>query len=299
MKALPELIRIGEGENVCTACPALGGSIISWSVSGQDMLRCADVDAIASGDPLALASFPLVPFSNRIGDAQFIWEGAQIELTRNFAPEPHAIHGIGWTSAWDIADKGEHYIELSLHHDGDARWPWPFAAVQRYSLTNDTLEMKLSATNLADHPVPLAFGHHPYFDQKGAHLHFSAAHVLMCGDDLLPTHAQAIEGLFDFHRDRSVQGLDIDNCYTGWGGKARIMWADLPLALEIESDLPAAVVYIPAGGDSFCFEPVPHLNNALNRSGDLPAMPVIAPGESFSAQIRLSAVEARPRQTRV
>jgi aldose 1-epimerase len=292
MKALPELVRIGEGENVCTVCPALGGSIISWSVGGQNMLRRADVDAIASGDPLALASFPLVPFSNRIGDAQFIWDGTPIELTRNFAPEPHAIHGIGWTSAWDIADKGERYIELSLRHDGDACWPWPVAAVQRYSLTNDTLEMKLSATNLADHPVPLAFGHHPYFDQKGASLHFSATHVLMCGDDLLPTHVQAVDGAFDFNRDRSVRGLDIDNCYTGWDGKARITWADLPLAVEIESDLPAAVVYVTAGGDSFCFEPVPHINNALNRPGDLPAMPVIAPGESFSTRIRFRTVTA-------
>ena len=77
---LPELVSIVCGDNISTICPALGGSIIGWSVGEQEMLRRADADAIASGDPLAMASFPLVPFSNRIGNAQFIWKGREIQI---------------------------------------------------------------------------------------------------------------------------------------------------------------------------------------------------------------------------
>ena len=53
---LPELVSIVCGDNISTICPALGGSIIGWSVGEQEMLRRADADAIASGDPLAMAS---------------------------------------------------------------------------------------------------------------------------------------------------------------------------------------------------------------------------------------------------
>ena len=53
--------------------------------------------------------------------------------------------------------------------------------------------------------------------------------------------------------------------------------------------LAAAVVYIPAGADYFCFEPVPHIVNALNLPGHAPAMPLVLPGEVFTASITLAA----------
>jgi aldose 1-epimerase len=290
--ALPEQVSIADGDSMCTLCPALGGSINGWSVNGQDMLRRADAAAIASGDPLAMASFPLVPFSNRIGYARFMWGGREIELTPNFAPEPHAIHGTGWKEAWAVTERGDSHCLLTLRHDADLLWPWSFEASQRFVLNDGALEIRLSAVNRADQPVPLAFGHHLYFDSGGAQLTFAASSVLMSGDDALPTEAIAPAGQFDFNNGGAVAGRNVDHCYADWDGRARIQWTSRPLALEITADMAAAVVYIPPGGSAFCFEPVPHINNALNRPRDLPAMPIIAPGESFAATIGLQAVKA-------
>lgn len=150
--------------------------------------------------------------------------------------------------------------------------------------------MKLSATNLSNEPAPLAFGHHPYFDVEVAYLTFDAARIFMSGDDALPTEAVSPDGRFDFRSTSAVAGREIDHCYAEWDGRARIQWTGRPLALEIEANMAAAVVYIPKAGSAFCFEPVPHVNNALNRADDLPCMPTIAPDESFTATILLSAV---------
>ncbi|WP_295445212.1 aldose 1-epimerase [Sphingorhabdus sp. EL138] len=289
---LPELVSIVCGDNISAICPALGGSIIGWSVGEQEMLRRADADAIASGDPLAMASFPLVPFSNRIGNAQFIWKGREIQITPNFAPEPHAIHGTGWKQAWTIAERSDAYCVLELQHDADARWPWPFEATQRFTLSAGMLELKLIAINLSDEPAPLAFGHHPYFDMDGAHVTFTAARVLMSGEDAMPYEAITPNGEFDFSTDSKVAGRSIDHCYAGWDGKTRIHWTGRQLALEITADMEAAVVYVPKDGSAFCFEPVPHVNNALNLPGELPTMPIVAPGEYFTATILLKAVNA-------
>jgi galactose mutarotase-like enzyme len=49
-------------------------------------------------------------------------------------------------------------------------------------------------------------------------------------------------------------------------------------------------VYIRPDLDAFCFEPVAHINNALNRHDRESAMPVVAPGESFEASIRFRAI---------
>ena len=40
--------------------------------------------------------YPLVPFSNRVAHATLLWNGTSHPLVGNFAPEPHAIHGVAW-----------------------------------------------------------------------------------------------------------------------------------------------------------------------------------------------------------
>jgi aldose 1-epimerase len=286
------MLSIGRGDATCTIHPALGGSLGSWTVAGQDMLRAAGAVAIAGGNPLDLATFPLVPYSNRIGHGRFDWSGQTVQLKKNFAPELHALHGVGWQRAWSVADWSDDAVTLVLSHATDENWPWPFAAEQRINVGERCLTLALSVRNLADQAVPLACGHHPYFDAAGATLMFAADEVWANGDDALPTKPHTPNFLFDFRNGAPVEGRNIDHCYAGVLGVARIGWADRALALEIASSpqLGAAVVYIPKGGDAFCFEPVPHINNALNLLGAKPAMPVIAAGEAFETVITMTAI---------
>lgn len=277
---------IALGESQCTVSPTIGGSLKSWHVAGQAMLRATP----ASRDPLDMASFPLVPYSNRIGAASFEWAGQKITLSKNFPPEPHALHGIGWQRPWLVESHQGDCIGLSLAHDGDDYWPWPFDAQQVIRVGATHLQLDLSVKNLAPHPVPLAFGHHPYFEQKGASLQFAASNVWISGEDALPTAAQSVIGQFDFTTLSRVEGRAVDNCYSGISGKVHIEWADCALALDIVSALPAAVVYVPKGGDAFCFEPVPHINNALNMLGQTPAMPIVEAGAWFETSIFFQAI---------
>lgn len=287
-----QLVTLRAGAAECILCPDVGGSIVSWSIDGQDMLRRADDSAIASGDPLRFASFPLVPFSNRIADGSFEWGDEQIKIDPNFAPEPHAIHGVGWEMPWEVSEQSDTRCVLTFHHKANSRWHWPFSATQTIFLTEDTLKIALEAVNLCDEATPLAFGHHPYFDQQNAYLAFEAAQIFMSGADGLPTHSETPSGNFDFSKGECVEGKNIDHCYSGWNNEARIIWQGRPLGLVITSNMPAAVVYIPKGDEAFCFEPVPHINNALNRPNDEPQMPVIQPGSSYRATITLAALAA-------
>ena len=99
-------------------------------------------------------------------------------------------------------------------------------------------------------------------------------------------------GRFDFSKGASVDDADIDHCFTGWNGLAIVTWPDKAQALGITAsrELSNAVVYLRRELDAFCFEPVAHINNALNRSDRETAMPVIASGGSFEASIRFRAI---------
>jgi aldose 1-epimerase len=292
-KSNRETITLTSGVDRCDVIPALGGSIGGWSVDGQPMLRAASPVSIAAGDPYDMASFPLVPYSNRIGNGKFEWEGKVIALARNFSPEPHSIHGVGFELPWSVRSRAPDRIVLYLSYRPGAAWPWPFEAEQIISLDRGKLLLELRAVNRADRPVPLAFGHHPYFPRDGAYLQFKAQGVWLINDDGLPSLLVKPFGKFDYSTISSVTRGDIDHCFSGWDGAATIVWRDKPLALEIKAshELATAVVCIRSDVDGFCFEPVPHTNDALNRRKDS-SMPVIEPGGTFGARIEFRAVEA-------
>jgi aldose 1-epimerase len=267
--------------------PETGGSIAQWCVGDQQMLRACKKEDLPHAATNKMASFSLVPFSNRIENAAFNWKGTPQKLEPQSPHQPHAIHGCGWKKSWHVARASDDQAEFVLHHQPDAAWPWAFSAHQIFTLTEQSLTLELSAQNLEKHEVPLGFGHHPYFDAAGATLQFTANAVWAASEDNLPTHSMVPKGDFDFSQSSTVTGRVIDNCYTGCGSTAHIKWQDRPYSLDIISSasLPAAVIYIPKEGGYFCYEPVPHLNNALNRPHDTPAMPVIAPQDYYRAQI--------------
>lgn len=289
------MLTLVDGSARCELYPNIGGSIGSWSIDGQDMLRRADCRAIADRDPLGMASFPLVPYSNRIGNSQFAWQGETIRLRSNFAPESHALHGVGWRRAWHVDNINSSAATLTMVHAGDADWPWPFRAEQRLTLTADRLHLRLTVDNLADIAVPGGFGHHPYFDADGATLVFASGRMWTNGDDNLPASCVAPDGRYDFAERAAVRGREVDNCYSAPTVPATIEWLGRPIALSIDqsSTLPCAVIYVPADDGFFCFEPVPHVNNALNMPSSPFPMPIIAPGGRFTAEITFS---ARSRQ---
>ncbi len=105
---------------------------------------------------------------------------------------------------------------------------------------------------------------------------------------------------FDYSKEMPVARGDIDHCFSGWDGSAYIAWPEKPLALEIAAsdELPNAVVCIRSDIDGFCFEPVPHMNDALNRRKPDSAMPIIAPGGTFSASIRFRVLASQTQRRR-
>jgi aldose 1-epimerase len=292
-QAAAGILTLSRGAGRCELLPTLGGSITAWRFKGQEMLRSASSLCIAANDPFGMASFPLVPFSNRIGDGRFEWQGERFALARNFPPEPHAIHGVGFQRPWHVQARATDSVTLALLHRPDDSWPFAFEAQQRIIIGDGTLAIELSAVNLADRAVPLAFGHHPYFPRAGALLKFRAQGVWMVGEDGLPSVLAEPCDRFDFANASPVARGDVDHCFVGWDRMSQIAWLGRPLALEITASdaLPCAVVCIQSDLDGFCFEPVPHSNDVVNRRASDYAMPVIEPGKHFTASILFRAVE--------
>jgi aldose 1-epimerase len=280
----PGMLQLQAGTMVCELEPRLGGCIAGLWLDGVAVLRSTAASALASARQAG--SYPLVPFSNRIAQASLQWQGTQHPLVLNNAPEPHAIHGVGWQRPWAVLDNDGQYALLSYEHRADPAWPFAFDSSQTFRISPNSLELTLSLTNQSREPAPAGLGWHPFFVKRaGSHIAFEARGRWEMGADKLPTRRLPSQGL-----DTACASLEIDHCFDGWTGEARLR--DEVLNVRVTSNLSRLVVFTNAARDDIAVEPVSHVNNAVSLvhagadAADL-GLAVLQPGESISAQMTI------------
>lgn len=259
------MISLNHGPATAAISPADGGSVLSFGVGGRSILR----PGFPGADPRALASFPLVPFCNRVSDARFAFGNRNVEL---FAVdgEPHALHGDGWTTRWDVAESTESSAILTLTRPAGI-WPWRYRAWQNFTLGDNRLTIELGVTNLSDEPMPAGLGIHPYFERPAKLT--ATVDGVWNGPSIIPDRWEEHRGF----RSTEIDSMVCDNTYTGWDGRALI---ELPGArVTLISNLPLLHIYAPKGGGFFCAEPVSGAPDALNRPER--GVVVVEPDQSF------------------
>jgi aldose 1-epimerase len=282
------MVQLHAGPLTCELEPRLGGCIAGLWHGAVPVLRSTPAHQLASARQAG--SYPLVPFSNRIAQASLHWQGTQHPLVLNNAPEPHAIHGVGWQRPWTVLESDEQFAMLAYEHAADSAWPFAFDSSQTFRLSGSALELTLSLTNQSREPAPAGLGWHPFFLKRArSRVSFEASGRWEMGPDKLPTRRIAQNGL-----DVDCASLDVDHCYDGWRGEAHLR--DEVLHIKLSSNLSRLVVFTNSGRDSIAIEPVSHVNNALSlvHAGADAAelgLAILAPGESISAQMTIE-VEA-------
>lgn len=264
--------------------PAGGGSLLWLRHGGLDVLRRAPVDC---RDPLGMASFPLVPYANRIAHGRFAFAGRDYQLPRNFGDHPHSIHGTGWQAVWDVVEQSADAVRLVQDHRGGADWPWAYRAEQYVEVRPDAIDMRLMLTNRSDAAMPAGLGFHPYFlADAGTQLQFAATSLWLATPDMLPDREVTADALGDWSRGAGVMGDTlIDNVYAGWDGCATIVRGDGTRIVLTASGADWLHVYRPPGSVDFCIEPVSHCPDAINRAG---GMAVLAPGASTQLSMTIA-----------
>jgi aldose 1-epimerase len=273
-------------------CPPIGGAVTGFRWRRRDVLRPAGEACLKGGDPLFASSFPLVPFSNRIADGRFAFQGRAYQLERNLPPEPHAIHGHGWQRPWKVEQASASRAELTFSN-AVAGTPLDYRARQTFTLHDDGLEIALELTNAGGGQMPAGIGQHPYFVRTdGVTLRARLDHVWLPDERKIPKQRVPLPAAWDFADGLRLTLLDLDHCFGGWDGRAELHWPemDLTLAIEAEPALRHLVIYVPPGQDFFCVEPVSHLNdgfNMLERGVEGTGVRVLAPGQTLAGTIRL------------
>jgi aldose 1-epimerase len=300
MDGMSEIVSLKSGSARLDVAPFLGGGLLGywWELDGQrhDWLLGSREAGVAGFPELRLASFPLVPYSNRIRDGRFVFRGRTVD--EPIAPgHPHALHGHGWRLPWQVTARSDESLTMAYEHrpdPGAAGWPWPYRAWQSLALSPQALTLAMGIENRADAPMPAGLGHHPYFPRTKESLVTAAiARIWWPEAGQLPVERVAPPAQADPRRGVAVDSVSLDHGYSGWNGIARIEWPERRAHLTMTADpaLLTLVIYSPAASAFFCVEPVSHCIDAFNLAAQGMSdtgMRVLAPGESWETAVRFA-----------
>lgn len=285
------LITLSAGPLELMLSPSTGGSIARFTHRDGD--RQTPILRGCQGAPehvLETASFPLVPYVNRIRGGKFTFRGQTVHLAPNMAGDPSPLHGQGWLNPWRVIAASQDEATLEYEHVS-GEWPWSYVAQQHFKLDDTSLEIGLNCRNLSPAPMPCGLGQHPYFLCSAAtRIATHVDDVWTIDEQVLPLDRMAATGRYDLS-NRAVCGLDLDHGFGGWGGNAKFSDPAWPFKIEMSSaDASFFQLYSPKDGGLFVAEPVTHANAALNAPDEQWAdlgMRILSPNEEMSLVMRL------------
>lgn len=253
----------------------------------------------SESNPLTAANFHMLPYSNRIRDALFEFQGRAIQLEN---AKSHAIHGALRKLPWKVVTQNASSLICqfnSLDHQS-VNWPWPVSATVELSVQGELLTSQITLTNLGDTDMPAGFGWHPYFVRtiNGADalltLPVSGVFPDATGDCMPDGAAVTLPDTLDF---RSPKALDanqrIDCCLSDLDGPCVLDWKQGGIKLILQaSDVCQYLVLYNPDMPHFAVEPVTNANDAFNLATQAieAGVNILAPGESLTATMSLTAI---------
>ena len=283
-------------------CPEAGASVVACEAnrSGEwlPIMRPTPPVVVAEGNSSLMASFTLAPFSNRLRDASFKFNGHTYHLQPN-TPEGYAIHGDVRKRPWQIPETVTR-TAVTFAFDSinfpDINFPFPFSVRVRYELRDQAFDSIFTLTNNGPTTMPAGFGFHPYFNhvltglEDAVELRASVGGVY---PELVPNEAAGpLTPEQDFSQSRPLADLVFDHCFAGWDGRASLRWPKAGVTAEFECDpiFSHLILFTPPGQPFFALEPVTNANNGFNlHAAGKPGagVRVLEKGESMEGRFRL------------
>jgi aldose 1-epimerase len=291
---MTDIVTLRSGSVRVAVCPELGGVIVGyWSEDGgrTDWLSPSARSVIPGAEDFHLASFPLVPYSNRIRDGRFTFQGRAIS-----EPVPPGaagtIHGHGRKLPWTVVEAHDDRLSIAYEHAPDA-WPWRYRAQQRFILTPDALEVTLAVENQSSDDMPAGLGHHPYFPRTPeTTVTAEIAAIWLPDAGSYPTERLPPPAGMDPRHGVRVDRTSLDHAFAGWTGRAVIEWPERKARLTMTADpsLGTLIIFSPPGREFVCAEPVSHAVDTFNLAASgVPdtGLRVLKPGEIWETRVRL------------
>lgn len=273
----------------------VSGGLREYVAGGRAVLDGYAADEMCDG----ARGQTLVPWPNRLAEGRYTFDGEQHQVALTEPSLGGAIHGLLRWANWAVRERTEAAVTMGHRLYPQQGWPFPLDVTVAYTLGDDGLTVRTSATNVGDRPAPYAQGAHPYLTLGSPtvdddELRVPASTYYPVDDAMIPTGREPVDGSeYDFREPRRIGTTKIDRAFTDLSrdpdGRARVRLSRAgaaAVALWVDERYPYVEIFT---GDTLRpdrrrtgvgMEPMTSAPNGL-ASGD--GRVVINPGETFSA----------------
>ena len=241
----------------------------------------------------------LFPFCGRLKDKEFIKDGKAY---------PMKIHGFANVSEFDVSEKSDESVTLTLSANEETRaiFPYGFKLSAVYTLSGDKLTLKVTVENTGDEILPFVFGWHPGFNlptEDGQDINDYAVKFMSERSELsraVFTSDLTVPGRFEpYPIENSEYKLCEDEIYardtmvfrdTGSDVKLYAKGHPFELNMSWSDNLPVLCIWKMPKNDAkyICIEPWTHSTARGERSNDIDVRPMIRLGCGESEDFKYS-----------
>lgn len=251
------------------------------------------------GNSSACSSFIMLPWCNRIKDAQLRF-GSQTYQLQPAPDDGTARHGDVRSRPWRLEVQAGDRVHLSLNslEFPDMNFPFRFSARALFWLERRDLVLWLSLKNEDKYPMPGGFGHHPYFVRPGGSntpvVQIPCSRQFELFNYLAVGAPVEISADVDFRQRRALDDRELNHLLTGCDSDepVRITYPDWNTQIAMHSDpiFQHMLLFTPPGKPFFAVEPMTNANDGFNLYiNRIPGSGVfvLLPGEEKSGTVRL------------
>jgi aldose 1-epimerase len=286
--------RLVAGELEAVFLPGRGMLGVSFKHRGEELLRrLENLEAAAAKG--STAGIPLLyPWANRLASSRYRVAGREVTFDPSL-PILHCdehglpIHGVKWALlAWDVIATTRDRLTARLEWTRPellAVFPFRHKVEMTATLLPESLTIETAV--IADDPVPVSFGFHPYFGIPNRpraqwQLELPAMRRLVIDDRGIPTGK---EESFD-RLDTLLGELDLDAGFIVLDERPKFSLSAVGrrITLEFLENYRYAQVFAPKGKDFVALEPMTARTSALT-SGE--GLRVVESGREFHAAFRI------------
>ena len=293
--------KLAVGDLEAVFLPSRGMLGVSLRHRGAEILRrLENLEAAAAKG--STAGIPLLyPWANRLEAPRYRAAGKNVVLDPS-SPLLHVdehglpIHGVRWALlAWDVIGAKPNRLTARLDWTcPDWLAVFPFRHRVEITATLDQDGLTIETTIIADDPVPVSFGFHPYFGIPGLsraewRVQLPAMQKLLLDECGIPTGREELFGSLD----ASLGELSLDAGFAMPDERSSfsLSGAGRRITVEFLAGYQHAQVFAPKEKEFVAIEPMTAPTSALTSGRGLQ---FVEPGEEFRATFRIRVDSLNP-----
>ena len=141
-----------------------GATLRSLRYDGVDVVKSFNADQ----SPASSQGQQLLPWSNRIRDGHYTFNGVEQQLAVSEVDRHNAIHGLVAWSRWSLVKHTDTSVTQAIRIMARPGWPGTIDVHLTHRLSDTGLAIEVTARNVGTTAVPFGYAAHPYFCLGGA-----------------------------------------------------------------------------------------------------------------------------------